>query len=179
MKYAEKHREADEDQIVLGYVCQAERLDLMWLLWESGQWCDRCSQKVTLALETGLGRGQAGVEADGPVRRRAVEKRAGPLGGEDSRNSWGLRCGRGKDGEQSSRSPRFGDGGARPRAWRRTAHVDGSCSMLASWLDPWVRGGKRGCVCWMVNTVRQAMVHLCSCFEAVVLWLSTRLDSSF
>lgn len=37
--------------------------------------------------ETGLGRGQAGVEADGPVRRRAVEKGAGPLGGEDSRNS--------------------------------------------------------------------------------------------
>ena len=32
MNYAEKHREADEDQIVLGYVRQAERLDLMWLL---------------------------------------------------------------------------------------------------------------------------------------------------
>ena len=32
MKYAEKPREADEDQIVLSYVSQAERLALMWLL---------------------------------------------------------------------------------------------------------------------------------------------------
>lgn len=37
MNYEEKSREADEDQIVLGYVSHAERSDLMSVLWKAGQ----------------------------------------------------------------------------------------------------------------------------------------------
>lgn len=37
MNYEEKPREADEDQIGLGYISHAERSDLMSVLWKAGQ----------------------------------------------------------------------------------------------------------------------------------------------
>ena len=149
MNYEEKSREADEDQIVLGYVSHAERSDLMSVLWKAGQWHDKCSHKITLASgESGLRWGQVRVEADGPARRRALEKGDGPLRSDDGRNSWGLRCGRGKERVWSSRSPRMRGRGAHPRAWQGTAHMDRSCRVLTGYpLSTWKKEGDH--VCWM------------------------------
>ena len=149
MNYEEKPREADEDQIGLGYISHAERSDLMSVLWKAGQWHDKCSHKITLASgESGLRWGQVRLEADGPARRRALEKGDGPLRSDDSRNSWGLRCGRGKERAWSSRSPRMRGRGAHPRAWQGTAHVDRSCRVLTGYpLSTWKKEGAH--VCWM------------------------------